>query len=134
MPRPWPSPWPSPGRARGSYAWDRCARIRRCSGSSAAAPERRSRWTTVGARSSPRRDNGGGRLRPPCGRRAGTGRSELRPEELVRDLVVVLHLGGLDECAEGLGAAFGLGELDLGELGVHLLPQHLLHEPAPLEL
>jgi hypothetical protein len=26
-----------------------------------------------------------------------------------------------------------LGELELGELGVHLLPHHLLHEPAPLE-
>ena len=62
-----------------------------------------------------------------------TGRSELRPEELVRDLVVELHLGSLDVRAESLGTAFGLGELDLGELGVHLLPHHLLHEPAPLE-
>jgi hypothetical protein len=32
-----------------------------------------------------------------------------------------------------LGAAFGLGQLELGELGVHLLPHLLLHEPAPLE-
>jgi hypothetical protein len=29
-----------------------------------------------------------------------------------------------------LGAAFGLGELELGELGVYLLPHHLLHEPV----
>ena len=36
----------------------------------------------------------------------GQAAPELRPEELVRDLVVKLHLGGLDEGAEGLRAAF----------------------------
>src|SRR3954471_672679 len=55
------------------------------------------------------RDGGGGTSRRAGKRGAGTGRSELRPEELVRDLVVELHLRGLDEGAEGLGAAFGLG-------------------------
>ena len=80
-----------------------------------------------------RRTAGGGSSRRAGKRGAGTDRSELQPEVLVRDLVVELHLGGLDEGAEGLGAAFGLHELELGEFGVYLLPHRLLHEPAPLE-
>src|SRR5215207_7402999 len=53
----------------------------------------------------PEANTNGGRIplppRDETKRRAGTARSELRPEELVRDLVVVLHLGGLDVGAEG---------------------------------
>src|SRR6185312_10473104 len=76
---------------------------------------------------------GGGSSRRAENEMLGPAALEMRPEKLVRDLVVELHFRGLDEGAEGLGAAFGLGHLDLGELGVHLFPHRLLHEPAPLE-
>src|SRR5688500_10989144 len=58
---------------------------------------------------------------------------EAVPEELVRDLVVVLHLRGLDQRAQRLGAALRGRDRQLRVLVPHLLAQEVGREPAALE-
>ena len=53
--------------------------------------------------------------------------SELRPEVLVRDLVVEHDLAPLHPASERLRAAFGGGDLLLRELPVDLLAEDLDH-------